>query len=135
MLVETVDEQADAAPRLRIALGFGAFLWLFLLLVDFVAPGDWHWGRQGVIGHMINDMIAFWFVALVAAPLLAMRDPLHSTTVIQRYVLGMVGVMLSSMRSEHPEFLSDGVPLSVALLAIGVVLRVHPHRARLWRLA
>ncbi|MGI8689354.1 MAG: hypothetical protein ACR2M3_12335 [Thermomicrobiales bacterium] len=133
--METVDGRADATLRLRVALGFGAFLWLFLLLVGFVAPGGWHWGWQGSIGHMINYMIALWFVALVAAPLLAMLDPLHSTTVIQLYFLGMVGVMLSSIRSEHPEILSDGVPLIVALLAIGIVLWVHPHRSRLWRLA
>ncbi len=134
MTMQTLDEQAHATLRLRIALSFGAFLWLFLLTIGFVAPGGWHWGWQGSIGHMINYMIALWFVTLVAAPLLAMRDPLHSTAVIQLYFLGMVGVVLSSIRSEHPEFLSDGVPLIVVLLSIGGVLWAHPAPSRLWRL-
>ncbi len=133
MIVETVDERAHAELRLRIALGFGAFLWLFLLFVGFVAPGGWHWGWQGSIGHMINYMIALWLVTLVLSPLLAMRDPLHSTAVIQLYFLGMVGVIFSSIRSEHPEFLSDGVPLIAVLLCIGAVLWAHPARSRLWR--
>jgi len=133
MIVETVDERAYATLRTRIALGFGAFLWLFLLLVGFVAPDGWHWGWQGSIGHMINYMISLWFVTLVLAPLLAMRDPLHSATVIQLYFLGMAGVILRSIRSEHPEFLSDGVPLVVVLFSIGVVLRAHPAPSRLWR--
>jgi len=133
MVVATREQEAPTT-RLEIALGGGAGLWLALLMIGFVAPGGWHWGWQGSIGHMINYMIALWFVTLVAAPLLAMRDPLHSTAVIQLYFLGMVGVVLSSIRSEHPEFLSDGVPLIVVLLSIGVVLWAHPAPSRLWRL-
>ncbi len=128
-------EQEAPTNYLEIALGFGAGLWLALLVIGFIAPGGWHWGWQGSIGHMINYMIALWFVTLVAAPLLAMRDPLHSTAVIQLYFLGMVGVVLSSIRSEHPEFLSDGVPLIAVLLSIGVVLWAHPAPSRLWRLS
>lgn len=126
-------EQETPTNHLEIALGFGAGLWLALLVIGFVAPGGWHWGWQGSIGHMINYMIALWFVTLVAAPLLAMRDPLHNTAAIQLYFLGMVGVVLSSIRSERPEFLSDGVPLIVVFLAIGVVLWAHPAPSRLWR--
>ncbi len=133
MTMQTLDEQAHATLQLRIALSFGAFMWLFLLIIGFVTPGGWHWGWQGSIGHMINYMIALWFVTLVAAPLLAMRDPLHSTAVFQLYFLGMVGVVLSSIRSEHPEFLSDGVPLIAVLLSIGVVLWAHPAPSRLWQ--
>lgn len=127
-------EQDAPTNRLEIALGGGAGLWLALLVIGFVAPGGWHWGWQGSIGHMVNYMIALWFVTLVAAPLLAMRNPLHSTAVIQLYFLGMVGVVLSSIRSEHPEFLSDGVPLIAVLLSIGVVLWAHPAPSRLWQL-
>jgi len=134
MAVATREQEAPT-NYLEIALGFGAGLWLALLVIGFIAPGGWHWGWQGSIGHMINYMIALWFVTLVAAPLLAMRDPLHSTAVIQLYFLGMVGVVLSSIRSEHPEFLSDGVPLIAVLLSIGVVLWAHPAPSRLWRLS
>jgi len=133
MAVATREQEAPT-NYLEIALGFGAGLWLALLVIGFIAPGGWHWGWQGSIGHMINYMIALWFVTLVAAPLLAMRDPLHSTAVIQLYFLGMVGVVLSSIRSEHPEFLSDGVPLIAVLLSIGVVLWAHPAPSRLWQL-
>ena len=131
MIVETVEERAYATLRLRIALGFGAFLWLFLLLVGFVAPGSWHWGWQGSIGHMINDMIALWLVTLVLAPLLTMRDPLQSTAVIQVYFLGMLGVAHRSIRAEHPKFLSDGVPLLAVLFSVSAVLWTHPESSRL----
>lgn len=133
MTVEARDEQTQPTNRLEIALGFSAGLWLALLVIGFVAPGGWHWGWQGSIGHMFNYMITLWFVTLVLAPLVAMRDPLHSTAVIQVNFLGMVGVVLSSIRSEHPEFLSDGVPLIVILLSIGAVLWTHPQRSLLWR--
>ncbi len=130
-----IHEDEESTNRLEIALGSSAGLWLALLVIGFVAPGGWHWGWQESIGHMINYMIALWFVTLVLAPLLAMRNPIQSTAVIQVYFLGMLGVVLSSIRSEHPEFLSDGVPLIAVLLCIGVVLWAHPARSRLWRRA
>ncbi len=84
---------------------------------------------------MINSMIALWFVTLVLAPLFAMRNPIQSTAIIHVCFLGMLGVALSSIRAEHPEFLSDGVPLIAVLLCIGAVLWTHPARSRLWRRA
>ncbi len=127
--------QETPTNRLEIALGGSAGLWLALLAIGFVAPGGWHWGWQGSIGHMINYMIALWFVTLVLAPLLAMRQPLQSSAVIQVYFLGMLGVVLSSIRAEHPEFLSDGVPLIAVLFSVGAVLWAHPARSQLWRRA
>jgi len=58
-------------------------------------------------------------VTLVLAPRLAMHDPLHRTAVIPRYFLSMVGVIPRAIRAEHPEFLSDGVPLIVVPFALG----------------
>ncbi len=126
-------EQEALTNRLEIALGFGAGLWLALLVIGFVAPGGWHWGWQGSIGHMINYMISLWLVALVLCPLLAMRDPLRNTAAIQVYLLGLVAIIVSSIRAEHPELASDGLPIIIALLSMGIVLWSHPRRSLLWQ--
>src|SRR3954471_1600535 len=76
-----------SATRLRLALWAGAVVWLLLLVVGFFAPGGWVWGMAGPIGHMENYMISLWLVGLVLAPLLASRDPLKQTSVIQIYLL------------------------------------------------
>ncbi len=131
----TGEHESATTTRLEIALGGGAGIWLFLLAVGFLAPGGWHWGWPGSIGHMINYMISLWLVALVLCPLLAMRDPLRNPAAIQVYVLGLVAIMVSSIRGEHPELASDALPIALAAISIGAVLWAHPRRSRLWRRA
>jgi len=131
--VATGEHESIATNRLEIALGGGAGVWLFLLAVGFLAPGGWHWGWPESIGHMINYMISLWLVTLVLCPLLAMRDPLRNTAAIQVYLLGLVAIIVSSIRAEHPELASDGLPIGIAVLSIGIVIWAHPRRSQLWR--
>jgi hypothetical protein len=131
--VAPVEFGAQRIAALRAALGGGALLWLLLLIVGFFAPGGWHWGWPGAIGHMINYMIALWLVTLVLAPLLALRDPLARTAAIQIYLLGLLGIVVSTLRGEHPMLASDALPLAVVALSVGLVAWAHPRRSELWR--
>jgi len=126
------DGEQTTSHRLAMALGGGAGLWFILLMTGFLAPGGWHWGWAGAIGHMINYMIALWIVALVLAPLLAMRNPLRNTTTIQVYFLGLLAITVSSIRAERPEFASDALPIIAAIISAGTVLWAHPQRSLLW---
>lgn len=120
--------RAREAPtnRLEIALGGGAGIWLFLLAVGFFAPGGWHWGWPESIGHMVNYMNSL-------CPLFAMRDPLHNTAAIQVYLLGLVAIMVSSIRAERPKLAGDGLPIIIAAISIGSAIGARPKRSQLWR--
>jgi hypothetical protein len=122
--------------RLRLALGVGALLWLLLLLAGFFAPGGWTWGMPGPIGHMENYVISLWTVALVLAPLLARRDPLARSAAVQIYLLGILAIVLSTLRGNPPDLklIADGPPLTAAALSVGLLLWAHPRRSQLWRL-
>lgn len=124
-------DQSRAVGRLRVALGVGAAIWLTLLVIGFVAPGGWVWGMPGPIGHIENFMISLWLVALVLAPLLAARDPLARTSTIQVYLLGLLAIVVSTIRGESPEWISDAPPLIAAGLAAGLVIWAHPDPRRL----
>ena len=125
-------EQVVKSDRgLRWSLRGGATVWLLLLVVGFVAPGGWVWGMAGPIGHIENYMISFWFVGLVAAPLLASFDPLARTTAIQIYLLAVLGIVVSTARGEALKLIADGPPLVAALACIGAVIACHPRRALL----
>src|SRR4051794_4117315 len=100
--------------RLRVTLVIGAAMWLSLLLVGFVAPGGWRWGLPGPVGHMENYLVSLWFVTLVLAPLIACRTPLRQLGTIQVYALGIVAVVLSSIRNEPLSLVNDGVPFAAA---------------------
>jgi hypothetical protein len=117
----------------RIALWAGAVVWLLLVVVGFFAPGGWTWGMAGPIGHMENYMISLWLVALVAAPLLASVDPLGRTSAIQIYLLGVLALVVSTVRGEEMKLIADGPPLVAAALCIGAVVLCHPNRALLLR--
>ena len=79
-------------------------------------------------------MISLWFVTLVVAPLLAWREPLQRTAAIQLFLLGVLAVVVSSLRNEPPKLISDAPPLLAAALTAGAVIWTHPDRARLWRM-
>jgi len=121
------------AGRLRLALLVGAVIWAFLLLVGFFAPGGWVWGMAGPIGHIENYMISLWAVSLVLAPLLASRDPLGRTGIVQVYLLGVLAIVASTFRGEGLKWISDAPPLVAATIAIGLVVWLHPDRSALWR--
>jgi hypothetical protein len=123
-----------SARRLSVALGAGAALWLVLLAAGFVASGGWKWGMAGPIGHIENYMITLWLVTLVLAPLIALRAPLQHTGTIQVYLLGVLGVVLSTFRSEALLLIADGPPLVAAALSIGLVIWGHPQRGTLFPL-
>jgi hypothetical protein len=50
---------------------------------------------------------------------------------IQVYLLGVLGVVISTFRAETPKLISDAPPLIAAALAIGLVVWAHPQRALL----
>src|SRR5260370_23121335 len=91
---------ATQARHLAVMLVVGAAIWLVLLVAGFFAPGGWTWGMAGPVGHIENYMISLWLVILVAAPLLAARAPLQRTAVIQVYLLGVLGVVMSTPRTQ-----------------------------------
>jgi hypothetical protein len=120
--------------RLRVALGVGAGLWFVLVAAGFFAPGGWTWGVPGPIGHMQNYVISLWIVSLVLAPLLAARDPERNTAAIQVYGLGMLAILVSTIRGETPKLIADAPPWAVAAIAFGLLIWAHPRPSSLLRL-
>lgn len=51
----------------------------------------------------------------------------------ERYLLGILAIVVSSWRAEPMDLLSDGVPLAAAALAASLLIWAHPRRARLGR--
>lgn len=129
----TVGEPTIRGDRLRAALLAGAALWLALLGVGFIAPGGWKWGLPGPFGHVMNYMIALWSVTLVLAPVLASLAPLHATSSVRVYLLGLLAIIVSSVRGDELELLSDGLPIAAAVLSAALVVWAHPDRPQLWR--
>ena len=82
----TPNTRAPGLGRLRLALGLGAAVWLFLLVAGFVLPGGWVWAETGVNGHMDRFMIALWLVTLVIAPLIAYRNPISHRGAMDVYL-------------------------------------------------
>jgi hypothetical protein len=119
--------------RVHVALGFGAVIWLALVLVGFLAPGGWQWGMAGPVGHIENYMISLWIVTLVLAPLLAIRDVSRGDGMIRVYLLGILAIVLSTFRAEDLRLISDAPPLAAAVLTAAAVLLTHPNRASLLR--
>ena len=87
----------------------------------------------GPIGHMENYMISLWAVSLVLAPLLASRDPLRRTGIIQMYLLGVLAIVVSTFRGEELKWIADAPPIVAAIIAFGLVVWLHPDRSALWR--
>ena len=123
---ESPDITATSAQRLSTVLGATACVWLVLLLVGFFAPGGWSWGQAGPFGHIQNYMISLWLVTLVIAPVLAARAPLTRASAIQVYLLGVLGVVLSTFRAEQPKLIADVPPLLTAAVTIALVTWAHP---------
>ena len=124
---------AGAGRRVRIGLLVGAAIWLALLVVGFFAPGGWVWGLPGPVGHSYNFMISLWTVGLVLAPALASRAPVERTGTIQVYLLAVVGMCVSSIRGEPPEWISDAPIFAAAAVSIGLVAWAHPEPGALLR--
>jgi hypothetical protein len=131
---QSQNNNADSYAALRMALLAGATIWLVLLVIGFVAPGGWTWGMPGPVGHIENYMISLWAVTLVVAPMLARRDPAQRPGLIQVYLLGILAIVVSGVRGERPQLLSDGLPILVALASAGGVILAHPERSRLWQI-
>jgi hypothetical protein len=72
-------------------------------------------------------------VTLVLAPLLAGLEPLRRTVAIQIYLLGVLAIVASTFRGEALKWISDAPPIVAAIIAIGLVVWLHPHRSALWR--
>ena len=140
MSVSTADTGTPTAAatdtrRVSTTLVVGAVMWLLLLVVGFFAPGGWTFGMAGPIGHIENYMIMLWLVTLVIAPLLAARQPLHHTGTIQVYLLGIVGMVLSTIRGGGLVLIADGPALVVSALTLGLVIWAHPRRTLLGKLS
>jgi hypothetical protein len=123
----------SGAGRLRVALWVGAALWLLLLVAGFFAPGGWTWGLPGPIGHMENYVISLWLATLVLAPLLAAREPSSGLMAMRVYALGVLAIVISTIRGEEPKLLADGPPLVAAAISLGLLLWALPSPSRLWR--
>ena len=108
--------------RLRVALGVGAAVWLLLLLAGFFAPGGWTWGMPGPVGHMENYVISLWFVSLVLAPIIAARWPEWQSGALLIYLLGILAILISTIRGEPPKLISDAPPWLAAVISVGLVV-------------
>lgn len=124
---------AAAEGRVRRALWIGAALWLLLLLAGFFAPGGWTWGIPGPVGHMENYVISLWLATLVLAPVLAARDPSGGLPATRIYVLGILAIVISTIRGETPKLIADGPPLIAALISLGLLVWALPRPSALWR--
>ena len=123
-----------AAGRVQTVLLVGAAIWLLLVVVGFFAPGGWVWGLPGPVGHSYNFMISLWVVGLVRAPILASRAPFERTAAIQVYLLAVIGMCVSSIRGEPPEWISDAPMFLAAVISIGLVVWAYPDRGVLLRI-
>jgi hypothetical protein len=108
-----------------VALGAGATLWLFLLVVGFSQPGGWVWGVTGAIGHMDRFVAALWLVTLVLAPLLACRDPIRHRAAMDVYLLGVLGIVISDFHNEPPWLFTHARYIAAAALTSGLILWAH----------
>ena len=122
------------SSRLRWALGVGAAVWLLLLLAGFFAPGGWTWGTPGPIGHIQNYVISLWLVTLVLAPLLAARSAPNTHGALAVYVLGILAILVSTIRGEPPKLISDAPPWAAAILSVGLLVWALPGPVALLRL-
>jgi hypothetical protein len=129
--VPTVAGRSDG--RLRLALWVGAALWLLLLVAGFFAPGGWTWGLPGPVGHMENYVISLWLATLVLAPLLAARQPASGAAAMRVYVLGIVAIVISTIRGEPPKLLADGPPLVAAVVSLALLIWALGRPSLLWR--
>jgi len=107
--------------RLRLALGVGAAVWLYLLLAGFVTPGE-TWEMALPIRRMASYAGSLWFVTLVLAPLLACRDPFRHRGAMQVHLVGVLAVIVSTFLAGRPEVRSDAAPIAAAVLSAGLVL-------------
>lgn len=78
-------------------------------------------------------MISLWFVTLVLAPLLALRDPLRNTGTVQVCLLGVLAVVASTLRDQPLDLkpVADIPPLTAALVTASLLLWAHPDRSQL----
>ena len=76
----------------------------------------------GPVGHMENYMISLWFVSLVVAPMIAAYDRDRQPGALLVYLLGVVAILLSTIRSEPPKLISDAPPWVAALISVGLVV-------------
>ena len=56
------------------------------------------------------------------------------TAAIQVYLLAVVGMCVSSIRGEPPEWISDAPIFLAAAISIGLVVWAHPDRSALLRI-
>ena len=124
---------SDDWHRVRVALWVGASVWLVLLVAGFFAPGGWTWGMPGPVGHMENYVISLWLATLVLAPLLAARAPAGGVPAMRVYVLGVLAIVISTIRGEVPKLIADGPPLIAAVISLGLLLWALPRPSLLWR--
>ena len=78
-------------------------------------------------------MISLWLVALVLAPLIAARDPQRQSGALLVYVLGIVAILVSTIRGEQPKLISDAPPWIAAALTLGLVWWADPRRLNILR--
>lgn len=126
--------ETQSVARLRLALRLGAVVWFLLLAAGFFAPGGWTWGMPGPVGHMENYVISLWLVALVIAPVIASLDPRRQTGALVVYLLGVLAILVSTIRGEPPKLISDAPPWIAAVLTVGVLMWAHPRPSRMLRL-
>lgn len=71
---------------------------------------------------MKNYVISLWIVVLVLAPLLAAGDPERYAGAIHVYVLGILAILISTIRGEMPKLISDAPPWAAAAVALGLLV-------------
>jgi uncharacterized membrane protein HdeD (DUF308 family) len=79
----------------------------------------------GPVGHMENYMISLWFVSLVVAPMIAAYGSEQQPGALLVYLLGILAILLSTIRSEPPKLMSDAPPWAAALISVGLVVWAH----------
>jgi hypothetical protein len=115
-------EPEPSVGKLRVALGVGAAIWLFLLAAGLVEPVGWAGGLTRPIGRTENYVIWLWVVTLILAPLLACRHPLRYRGAVDVYLLGVLSVIVSTFLAGAPEIPGDAAPIAAALLSAGLML-------------
>jgi hypothetical protein len=72
-----------------------------------VSPREPHssLSAQPLLGHMQNYVIRLWLATLVLAPIFAAREPAVSLPAVRVYVLGILAIVLSTIRGETPKLI------------------------------
>lgn len=123
--MKVVENRAAFVARLRLALGVGAGVWLFLIVASLTTAAEWVPALADSLRAPQSYIVAGWLAALVVSPLIACGDPFRYRPMCNVYLAAMllviVGLFALKMQGTVPSILDRSIPIATTL-ASGLVL-------------